>query len=204
MAARTEALSSGEVRLVGLARGFRGGALGWLVPTLGQHLAACLGSLLSLVSFGHIHINVTLTVLRVGVKLTKKIKEPSLRNDPRPTLSSPTPAPWPAVRALRPAAPMIGAVVLRARVLPPVRAAHLRAATSESRYGHSVLLADPMVSPPHRTASRRRCSIALAGVCYVSAISQSQIPTARSSAITTSMQRYALEVTLLSQKQAAA
>ena len=92
MAARTEALSSGEVRLVGLARGFRGGALGWLVPTLGQHLAACLGSLLSLVSFGHIHINVTLTVLRVGVKLTKEIKEPSLRNDPRPTLSSPPPA----------------------------------------------------------------------------------------------------------------
>src|SRR6516164_7347137 len=71
---------------------------------------------------------------------------------------------------------MMGAVVLRARVLPPVRAAHLRAATSESRYGHSVLLADPMVSPPHRTASRRRCSIALAGVCYVSAISQSQLP----------------------------
>src|SRR5262249_38677409 len=33
----------------------------------------CLGSLLFFVSFGHIHINVTLTVLRVGVKLTKKI-----------------------------------------------------------------------------------------------------------------------------------
>ena len=49
----------------------------------------CLGSLLFLVSFGHIHINVTLTVLRVGVKLTKKIKEPSLRNDPRPTLVFP-------------------------------------------------------------------------------------------------------------------
>jgi len=45
--------------------------------------------LLFFVSFGHIHINVTLTVLRVGVKLTKKIKEPSLRNDPRPTLVFP-------------------------------------------------------------------------------------------------------------------